>query len=141
MVSKTTIIAVLLVIGVLLGAVGAATFIRYYYPSTGTIITVSATVKWAVDNTDVTTIDWAETENATAYEYEPFNITNTSNVNINLSLSYTEPSSSIIELDLSWNYTGQVLAPNQSIILALTQNVTATGDYSYTTEITVEEAI
>lgn len=133
-------LAAFLIIGVLIGAVVAIAVQQYVFPTTGTVTTVSLTIAWLDGGAPVSTIAWGPCENSTEYELEPLNITNTSNVPVTLNLATSDLSTSIITLDLTWNYSDTKLEPNESIILALTQNVTATGDYTYNTIIDATEA-
>jgi hypothetical protein len=117
---------------------------QYIFSTTGEIATLNLNVAW-MNGTEVTKIDWGVTQNNTEYEIEPMNITNLSNVNVTLELSYTNNSTSITALTLTWNYTdyplqNQTLQPNESIIVELYQNCTATGEYSYDTVIEAKES-
>ena len=125
-----------------IGAVGAGFTQSYLYPSNGTvpIRTLGVSVTWAVDGTTVTQLDWGTVENSTEYVMDPIKITNTKDLPTTLTLSTTSLSSSIISLTLTWNYTGTILLPTQSVIVELTQNVTATGFFTYTTIITAIES-
>ena len=109
---------------------------NYIYLNTGIIVEPKLSVTW-LDGTAVTSMDWGFTLNGTEYMYsEPVNVTNIGNVDITLSIGYQNPSLSILSITVSWNYTSATLTPNESAILELYQNVTATGPYSYDTVIT-----
>jgi len=129
----------LLLAGILIGSVGAQLIKEYVIPTTGTVITVNTTVTW-LDGSAVNMIDWGGTDNSTEYAMMPFNVTSTSTTPINLTLSTADHSASIISLSLTWNYTGSTLNPNDFVIVELTQNVTATGSYSYDTIIIGEQS-
>ena len=133
-----TILLVLALIAITLGIVYALAT-TLHIPTDGTVTLLGLSATWVSDGSNVTAIDWTVTENSTAYVHEPMNLTNTSNVPVTLSLSTTDWSSSIITLSLTWNYTGAALGSLDWVIVELTQNVTATGAYSYTTVITATE--
>jgi len=123
---------------VLVGAGANALYTQYTYQNNGGIATVGVSLTDLEGNL-VTSLDWGILDNDTAYVWDPLNVTNISNVPINLTLSTASPSGSIISLSLTWNYTaGTVIAPTESVIIELTQTVTATGDWSYTTVIEAE---
>ena len=110
------------------------------FPTTGTIISGQIKATW-LNGTEVTSIDWGITENATAYTMmKPIQITNLYNVPIILNLSYTNLIN-ITSMTLTWNYTGDTLGPEENIFVVLTQNVTAEQlSYSYGTVITATGA-
>ena len=136
--SKKTLLLVAL-IGLFVGA-ALATIVRdYLIPSMGVISTASASLEW-LDGTPVETLDWGTTENGTTYILEPINITNTGTIPITLELTPTNLSPSIITITLTWNYTGSPLNPSEWIIVEITQTCTATGPYTYTTDIKITEA-
>ena len=104
------------------------------FPTTGTLVSGSIEATW-LNETEVKSINWGITENATAYTMEPIKITNLYNVPIILNLSYANPIN-IISITLTWNYTGALLNPNQNVTIELTQTVTASQlTYSYNTVI------
>jgi len=113
---------------------------KLIFPTTGTIPSGSIKATW-LDGTEVTSIDWGITENATAYTMmEPIQITNLYNVPIILNLSYANPIN-IISITLTWNYTDEILDPGMSIFVELNQTVTASETtFSYDTVITAIEA-
>lgn len=133
--NKTVKYIALLLAGILLGTVGAQLIKEYLIPTIGTVETVEASITWLNDGSPVTSIDWGPVENSTAYILEPINITNIGTTPFNLTLFATSLSPSIISLVLSWNYTDTTLYPSNFVIVELTQIVTATGAYSYTTRI------
>ena len=128
--------------GLLMGTVAATQITPYLYPSNGNvpIKVLGVSITWAVDGTPVTQLDWGTVENSTEYVMDPIKITNTKDLPTTLTLSTTSLSPSIIALILTWNYTDTVLLPTQSVIVELTQNVTATGFFTYTTIVTATEA-
>ena len=134
---KITIGLIALILSVA-SLVAASVMVEYYYPTTGTISTLELSVKW-LNGADVSAIDWLVTDNSTEYVMEPMNITNIGNTPVYLTISYANPVN-IIELELTWNYTGNPLSPNAWEILELYQNCTATGAYSYETVISANEA-
>ena len=137
--SKTTL-AVLGIIALLIGVgIAYALTTSLHLPTDGTVIILGLSATWVSDGSNVTSIDWLETENSTEYEMAPMNLTNTSNVPVTLSLSTQDWSPSILALSLTWNYTGAALGSLDWVIVELYQNVTATGDYGYTTVITATE--
>jgi len=130
--AKTKLLVIALA-GLLIGVVAAAVTRDYIFPTVGKVTAIELSIAWT-NGTEITNINWGPCDNATVYEMEPMNITNLSNVAVTLELNTTNWVD-IIALTLTWNYTTQVLETNDSIILALTQNVTAAGDYSYNTVI------
>ena len=113
---------------------GLPPLMELIFPTTGTILSGSIKATW-LNETEVTSIDWGITENATAYTMmEPIQITNLYNVPIILNLSYANPIN-IISITLTWNYTDDTpLEPEENIFVVLTQNVTAKElSYSYGT--------
>lgn len=122
----TAIIALLIGVGIAIVAK------EYLFPTTGTVTNVQLTFTWTLDDTPVTSIDWGTVDNSTEYVMNPINITNTSNVPVNITLS-TANEVGIISLSLTWNHTDTTLAIDESVIIELYQNVTATGAYSYDT--------
>lgn len=127
----------LLFAGILIGTVGAQLIKEYFIPTTGDISTVKLSITW-LDGSPVTTIDWGTVDNSTEYILDPINITNISNTPVNLTLTAVTPSPSIISLSLTWNYTDTPIPPLSFVIVELTQNVTATGPFTYDTVITGE---
>jgi len=110
----------------------APAIFEWLIPTTGQIGIVSTELMW-LDGSQVTVIDWGTVENSTEYILEPINITNTGNTAVTLALSDSNWLG-IISLTLTWNYTpGTIVQPNAFVIVELTQNVTASGDYSYDT--------
>jgi hypothetical protein len=113
--------------------------VTYLFPSIGRISQISLSSKW-LDGSDVTIIDWGIIDNDTAYIMDPINITNTGNVPVTLMLSYANPVN-ITTLTLTWNYSGEIVNPQQWIIVELTQTVIANQlTFSYDTVITPSEA-
>lgn len=137
--SKKALLATILFLAALLfSAIIAGRYIRdYLYPTKGEITELELQIEW-LNGTTVTEIDWGPTTNATEHVMEPMNITNISNVPVTLNLSYWN-TVNILSLDLTWNYTGNTLNPNDFEVVEIYQNATATGAYSYNTVITAEE--
>jgi len=124
-----TLVTMLLaaLVGVAAGAV-----VDYSFDNNGTIEIVGVSFTY-LNGTEVTSLNWGAVENGTATLWpEPFLVTNTGNTNVTLLLYTQNHSPSIIALLLTWNYTGQVLEPGESVAVTLTQTVTATGPWSYT---------
>ena len=118
---------------------GLPPLMELIFPTTGTLVSGSIEATW-LNETEITSIDWGITENATAYTMEPIQITNLYNVPIILNLSY-QNEENILSMTLTWNYTGTTLGPDENIFVVLTQNVTAEQlSYSYDTVITAIEA-
>lgn len=134
------IVALIMIVAIGIGVVAAHIIQTYLFSTIGTVSTLGVSVRWVSDGTNVTTIDWGVTDNATEYVHEPINITNISNIPVTLSLTTQNHSPTIITLSLTWNYTGSTIAVDEWIIVELYQNVTATGAYSYDTVITADEA-
>jgi outer membrane protein assembly factor BamA len=128
-------------IALLIGVAVAILVSNTTIPTVGTVKAVGVTVTWLdLEHTPVTEIDWGLCDNSTAYTMEPFNITNTENTPCILALSTGNLSASIISLTLTWNYTDTILLPGESVIVELTQTITATvGPYSYDITITATE--
>lgn len=126
-------------IALLVGFAAAQVAQQYLFPTTGTVTSVTLTVTW-LNGTQVTGIPWGATDNNTEYKLDPLNITNTSNVPVTLTLATANPSLSITILSLTWNYTDTPIAPDESVIVELYQNVSASGSYTYNTVITALEA-
>lgn len=127
------------ILALLAGVVAAQSFKQYFYPTNGTISTIGVSVTW-LDGSSVTEFNWGSVENGTAYVMDPVNITNIENTNVTLSLNTTDWSATVIDLTLTWNYTGAILPPTESVIVELEQVITGTGDWTYTTVITATEA-
>lgn len=107
-------------------------------PTIGVTSTVKVTVTWsdgsAINQTNP--IDWGVVDNNTATNLTSLiKITNVGNRPATLALSAVNLVN-ITWLDLSWNYTGAVLAPSNSVLVQLTQNVTASAvPFGYDTRI------
>lgn len=123
----------------IIGVVAASVSKQYFYPTNGTIQTVGVSVTWASNSTVITNLNWGNVKNNSNYLMDPIKITNTGQTNVTLSLSTAYPSTSIIALTLTWNYTGAIIQPSQYVVVELTQNITAIGPWSYTTIITATE--
>jgi len=118
---------------------GLPPLMQLIFPTTGTLVSGSIEATW-LNETEITSIDWGITENATAYTMEPIQITNLYNVPIILNLSYANPIN-IISITLTWNYTDEILDPGMSIFVELNQTVIASETtFSYDTVITATEA-
>jgi len=124
---------VAMVLAALVGVAAGAVF-DFSFDNNGTIETVGVSFTY-LNGTEVTSLDWGVVENGSTYDWPDFLVTNTGNTNITLSLYTKNHSPSIIALSLTWNYTGAVLEPGETVAVTLTQTVTATGSWSYTTVI------
>ena len=123
----------LAVIGGVLG-----TTVQHSFYNNGGIKAIGVSVTW-LNGTAVDTVNWGKLENGSTYILEPLNITNTGEFPVNLTLSTSSPTN-IISLSLTWNYAGgTVVAVGGSVIVEITQTLTASGDWSYTTVITATQ--
>lgn len=88
----------------------------------------------------INSLDWGTIDNSTTVNSPTFQVTNIGNKPVTLTLSTSNLSPSIITLDLTWNYAGATIQPNEQIDIFLTQTLTASGDWNYDTLITGVEA-
>jgi hypothetical protein len=123
-------IVIVIAIGLLLlvaGIVAAAVSRQYAVPTSGDTQSISLGVP--------TSIDWGLVANGTLTT-KNIQVTNNGNIPVTLSLSTVSLSPSIIALTLGWDYTGAILNPSQTITIQLSQTITATGAWNYSTVIT-----
>lgn len=137
--TRTLIITGILIgLALLAGVIVAQIVQEFYYPTTGEIEAVNLSVTWVSDKTPVTDIPWGTLVNGSTNSLEAINITNIGTVPVTLTIG-DKDHVGIISLTLTWNYTG-ILDPQESIIVEITQTLTAKQTWSYTTVITATQA-
>lgn len=105
------------------------------FPTVGKLNIGEVSVTWK-NGTVITQFNYGYVNNNTATPLPDLvKVTNTGTLPATLSLS-TANQVNITLLTLTWNYTGTTLNPSDSILIQLTQNVTASSEtFGYDTKI------